>query len=243
MPYLALVLICKDEGAYLEEWLDYHFSIGVDHVLLIDNGSDPPLGAVADKWVRRGLVTVILDADNRRGAQCRAYIRVMEKYGREFQWMGFIDTDEFLVPKTGQSLPELPRGYEEFGGLGVFWHSFGSNGHLTRQPSVIRAYTRRAGDEFSRAVFRRPKAPTNDHVKSIVQPRFTQAVARPDPHIFRHHEGRPCVDENGLPIATPRRWPRVSCRIQLNHYVVRSREEFQEKLKRGGPSARVSRWR
>ena len=54
--------------------------------------------------------------------------------------MGFIDTDEFLVPRTGENLPDFLRRYENFGGLGVFWACFGSNGHLDPQPSVIRAY-------------------------------------------------------------------------------------------------------
>ncbi len=226
--YLAMVLICKDEHDYLAEWLTYHFSLGVDHVILIDNGSRPPLAAWVRDWVDGGTVTVIVDTDCERGAQCRAYIRVLTRYGPSYRWMAFVDTDEFIVPKNGQTLPEFLSGYERFGGLGIFWHCFGSNGHASRQPSVLAAYTKRAADDF----------PSNNHVKSIVQPRYTWPVVRGDPHIFLHHHAHPCVDEAGVLIKTARRWPRTSEKIQINHYITRSHEDFLQKLRRGGPNSR-----
>jgi hypothetical protein len=114
--------------------------------------------------------------------------------------------------------------YESFGGLGVFWHCFGSNGHLKRQPSVIHAFTRRAPDYWEQ----------NNHIKSIVQPRHAIAVPMADPHHFKYAKGYWCVDEYGVKIEAARRWPRTSDKIQLNHYITRSREEWQWKVERGG---------
>jgi hypothetical protein len=42
------------------------------------------------------------------------------------------------------------------------------------------------------------------------------------------------VDENEEPILGQRRRPRTSRQIRLNHYIVRSRQEFDAKMKRGG---------
>lgn len=231
MEYLALVLFCKDENLYLEEWLTYHFALGVDHVFIVDNNSRLPICETVKDWVDLGLVTVLPWPDTYQGRQCRAYAKIMGEYGRLFQWMGFTDTDEFICPKTGQDLPAFLKGYEQFGGLGIFWACFGSSGHKTKQPSVIRAYTHRAADNW----------PSNNHIKSIVQPRFTLPVAMPNPHLFKHTLGKCCVDENGLEIKEARRWPRVANKIQLNHYITRSQEECEAKLNRGGGNGEIRR--
>ena len=33
-PKIAVVAIVKDEGPYLEEWVNHYLSIGVDHIFL-----------------------------------------------------------------------------------------------------------------------------------------------------------------------------------------------------------------
>ncbi|PSC70639.1 glycosyltranserase family 2 [Micractinium conductrix] len=54
----------------------------------------------------------------------------------------FTDVDEFVVISDGTpDLPTLLRDYEGYGALASTWRMFGSNGHLTRQPHVLTAYT------------------------------------------------------------------------------------------------------
>ena len=157
-------------------------------------------------------------------AQCRAYAKFLQEKGANYNWVGFIDTDEFIVPKTADTLTLFLEAYESFGGLGVFWQCFGSNGFATRQPSVIRAFTKCAPNNWG----------SNNHIKSIIQPRFTLPVAAPTPHHFKYANGYNCVDENGVSIRGARRWPRSTAKVQLNHYITRSREECLWKLERGG---------
>lgn len=213
MKQLALVLFCKDEHPYLEEWLDYHSSIGVEWFFIYDNGSTPPIRP------NRENVTVIRWDDNHWGRQCRAYAHCLKDYGLDFKWMGFIDTDEFIVPRTGKMLPEFLEDYKEFGGLAIYWLCFGSNGHTTKQKSVLESYTRRA----------RAKYDGNIHYKCIVQPRFTCPIESDTPHLPVFSGGKYAVDETGLPLGGPHR----SSLIQLNHYITRSKEDYEEKLKRG----------
>jgi hypothetical protein len=222
MDYLALALFCKDENFYLDEWLTYHSALGVNHFFIIDNNSKVPLAETVREWERSGVVTVSCNNETSTGRQCRAYANVLREYGRRYTWIGFIDTDEFLVPKIRADLPSLLEGYEKFGGLGVFWNCFGSNGHKTQQPSVIKAFTRRAFDEW----------PKNSHIKSIVQPQYTIPEAAGDPHHFIYSKGYYCVDENGVRIDGARRWPRASEKVQLNHYVTRSEEECRWKVQK-----------
>ena len=56
---VVIVCIVKDEADYLEEWLAYHFALGVDHVLLYDNGSTDGSATLLKTYQNHGLVTVI----------------------------------------------------------------------------------------------------------------------------------------------------------------------------------------
>ncbi len=229
--YLALCLWCKNENRYLREWIDYHLLLGVDHIFVIDNNSDIPLANEVSDYIDRGIVTLETDASVFYRRQCVAYARSITRLHNRFRWLGFFDTDEFVVPKNGQLLPAFLRNYESCGGLGVFWHCFGSNGHLRRQPSVLEAFTKRSASDFG----------PNTHIKSFVNTEFVAHIAPPNPHCFRYRGGRPCVDENGEPIVGPMRQPRTSALIQLNHYFLRSAEDWEEKLQRGGGNSTTRR--
>jgi hypothetical protein len=223
--YLALCLFVKDENEYLAEWLDYHLLLGVEHFFVYDNNSRRPIRTTVAKYVRRGLVTVYDWPETTAGRQCRAYAECLQNHGREFFWIGFIDTDEFIVPANGKKLPQFLRRYEPYGALGIFWLCFGSNGLLKKpKRGVLRSFIRRSHESFE----------SNEHVKCIVNTRFAVPEPAADPHQFHFAPGYFAVDENENPILGPRRRPRTSQQIRLNHYIVRSRVEFVAKIRRGG---------
>jgi len=220
MDYLSLCLICKDENDYLPEWLDYHILMGVDRFYIYDNESRASLRETLKDYIERGWV-VVIDIPGHK-VQLYAYDHCLQTFGANTFWLGFIDTDEFLVPKTGQSLKELLKGYEAYGGLAVSSVFFGSNGHTTR-PSVgqIAAYTRRTHVTFKE----------NELIKSIVQPRL--ALMPNSPHDFTFKANSWCVNENLLRV-DGQRFPNNIDQIQLNHYYCRSQSEIALKLSRGG---------
>jgi hypothetical protein len=221
--YLALCLFCKDENQYLEEWLDYHFLLGVEHVFIYDNASRVPIRETVKKYIDQGKVTVEWFPDDSQQKQFRAYGRCLREHGSQFFWMGFIDTDEFIVPKKQLKLTEFLAHYENYGALAVCWYCFGSNGLATRQERVLEAFVKRSSPEFA----------LNTHVKSIVN---TQFSSREDPdhaHLMRLKDGYFCVDEKGNRVDDAMHRLHTSENIQINHYILRSREEFQDKVKRG----------
>lgn len=79
-----------------------------------------------------------------RYPQLYVYDICLTKFGEYHKWMAFLDVDEFLVlqPQAGyKKLPEVLRGYEEFGGLVANMKVFGSSGFKVRPPgSVLRNY-------------------------------------------------------------------------------------------------------
>ncbi len=219
MDYLSLCLICKDENDYLAEWLDYHILMGVDRFYIYDNESQVSLRESLIDYIERGWV-VVVDIPG-KAMQLYAYDHCLQNFGAYTRWMGFIDADEFLVPKTTLDLKGFMKNYEAYGGLAVSSLFFGSNGHKTR-PAVgqIDAYTRRTHTTFK----------GNELVKSIVQP---ELVLMPSsPHDFTFKKNTWCVNE-GLLRVDGQRFPNYTDKIQLNHYFCRSEREIDLKLRRG----------
>ncbi len=223
MDYLSLCLICKDENDYLPEWLDYHILIGVDRFYIYDNESKVSLRESLNDYIERGWV-VVVDIPG-KAMQLFAYDHCLQTFGPFTFWMGFIDTDEFLVTKTCLDLKELLKNYEDYGGLAVSSLFFGSNGHHKRPAAgQIVSYTRRTHTTFKE----------NELVKSIIQP--SRVLIPRSPHDFVYKENTWCVNE-GLLRVDLQRFPNYTEKIQLNHYYCRSEREIDQKLGRGNSGA------
>ena len=91
---LAFVLIAKNEGLYIKEWLDFHIKQGVSHFIIYDNESTDNFHDVIMPYIASGLVTYETIKGARR--QHDAFNLAVRNYGRKFKYMGFIDADEFV---------------------------------------------------------------------------------------------------------------------------------------------------
>jgi len=226
--YLCICCIIKDENQYLEEWISYHRKVGVEHFYIYDNGSKVPIADTIRQIGAEQYATV--RTIKGKAKQVKAYGDCIKRYGGTSQWIAFIDTDEFILSKnTNHQLPEFLKDYEPYGGLGVNWLIFGSNGHIerTNRPQ-LESFTMRSEAGFH----------VNRHIKSIVQPRYVQSSK--NAHSFNYIEGKFAVNENFEPIEGAFSEPSVN-KIQLNHYYCRSMEEFDEKINRGIADTRKKR--
>lgn len=228
MDYLSLCLSCRDENEYLAEWLDYHIIIGVERFYIYDNDSRVSLRKTLTKYIERGWVKVINIRG--KGMQLHAYDHCLKTHGSNTFWLGFVDTDEFLVPKNVSDLKVLLRDYENYGGLAVSSLFFGSNGHQTKPlAGQIASYTSRTHETFQGNVL----------IKSIVQP--GSVILPCSPHDFAYKEGKWCVNENFL-FVDGMKFPCHTEKIQLNHYFCRSEAEIDLKINRGWADHSAGAW-
>jgi len=219
--YVAVCAIVKDEDPYLEEWIAHNKQIGVTQFYLYDNESSIPLRQTLDKYIKQGLVQVI-DFPG-RAVQMIAYKHFLDSFKSECQWTAFIDIDEYIVPKsTNGNLIQFLKSYENHGGLAVNWLVFGSNGQkaASSKPQVQRFRKRGLKTE-----------PVNEHIKSIIQTRYVENAGG-NPHEFPYINEMFCVNENRERILTATH-PHSTNLIQINHYMTRSLEEYQNKVSRG----------
>ncbi|MGE3518432.1 MAG: glycosyltransferase family 92 protein, partial [Vicinamibacterales bacterium] len=232
--YLTIVAIARNEGRYLPEWIEFHRLVGVAHVYLYDNGSDDDTIDVLAPYVASGFVTTIPWAsfDAAAHAQRQAYAHAICNFGGRSRWMAFIDVDEFLFPVEGDSVALTLAAYEDLPAVAVPWHIFGSAGHK-RPPQglVVENYLERAPV---------PSPADSDgsliQWKSIVDPRRVKAVKV---HLFTldgnvtgaYDEARRWIGEDARQQWVPADGSGLPSRVlRLNHYFVRSEEEFARKL-------------
>src|ERR1700743_1978664 len=95
---LCLCCIIKDENAYLEEWIKYHLKAGVEHFYIYDNGSVIPIIDTLNDIKLSEYATVTKMPG--KAKQVSAYEHCLKTFGKKCRWIGFIDTDEFIVAKT-----------------------------------------------------------------------------------------------------------------------------------------------
>ena len=232
-PYnLAVVAIFKDEAAYLREWLDYHLLAGVEHFYLYNNDSSDDYEKILAPYVEANLVTLI-DWSG-KAMQMPAYNDALERFRFFCRYMAFIDLDEFIFPKTGQSIVEVADEIlsrdDTVAALGINWQIFGSNGHETADLSrgVVERFTRRAEKIYEGNT---DKPLGNILINTIANPRATHYFY--NPHFAVHFVHFRAVNENGHHVEKFFNLPITADKIAINHYSTRSREEFLKKFNRG----------
>lgn len=128
---VAICAIFQDEADYLEEWIEFHRIVGVDHFYLYNNFSKDNYLEILMPYIEKEIVT-LSDWPIPQG-QMSAYKDCVERYGCEANWIGFIDLDEFVVPNKYNNIYEFLKQFEKNRPLVLmYWKIFGTSGRKER---------------------------------------------------------------------------------------------------------------
>ena len=219
MYYYSVCAIAKEEQLYLKEWICSNLATGAEHFFIYDNKGSIPVKETLSKYIDAGLVTVI-DFQG-KSAQMPAYTHCLFNYGKTSKWIGFFDCDEVMIPREKNSVQEILTDYEQYGGFNVSWKIYGSSGHKTKPAGLmIENYIMSMTNDHYEST----------HTKAIVQPEKTLRAGT-NPHYFVFKPGNHSVSEDFKLV--PNAWtPHCSSKLQLNHYFLKSLEEFKIKIQR-----------
>lgn len=208
MGEIAVCAVFRNEGPFIQEWLDWHRHLGVTQFFLYDNdsvdGGGRDLGPDVTLRQTHGLRT-----------QLGAYRECLDTVPDSVEWVAFLDLDEFLYHPDGVPLVEvLPHAQARHEGQGVTrvwvpWRLFGWTPHRRHPPGgVIPNYLWRVPDES-------PLHAYASSGKSLVRVSGRTCHQILNPHHF---------------VTSGLTW--TDSGLLVNHYWTRSLEDIDRKLAR-----------
>ena len=160
---LAIVLLVKNEVRDLPAWLAWHAAMGCDTFIIYDDHSGDGTWSVINQAARHLDIRAVrtdLAISPFTERQKVSYLDALTRYGAEFEWMAFIDADEFLSTEDNEPLPVFLGSFPDAHAVAVNWCNYGSNGHALHPTiPIVEAFVRHSLNT----------SPINRHVKSIVR--------------------------------------------------------------------------
>lgn len=223
--YLTVCAIAKDEGPYFKEWIEWHRKKGVAKFYIYDNESKDDTRKILTPYIESGIVEYHYFPGYRK--QLAAYDDCIALHRFDSRWIAFIDLDEFIVPLKDKSIPEFLNRLEDRPNVEINWLVYGSGGSKHKQPGGMM-------ERFK--MHSNPDHLLNRHVKSIVDPRRVYCMI--GCHEAARISGKGADSHGNIITESFRdRKPQQDV-IRINHYAVRSFEEFLEKQNRGRASGK-----
>lgn len=133
---VSICAIFKNEAPYLKEWIEFNNIVGVDHFYMYNNNSEDNYESILEPYIKSGLVTLIEWPQNQKQMEC--YQTCIKDYAGETKWLGFVDIDEFIVPKSMDSIYDFLKPFEQkAGAVNLYWKLFGTSGRMDRDLSGL----------------------------------------------------------------------------------------------------------
>jgi len=237
---IAVVVIVKNELPSLLEWLAFHRAVGIRDFIVVDNGSTDGTWELLKRLRRRGLVKCFrFRTLGGFAPQLDAYQAVLNRYRNRYDALLYIDADEYLTPMAEQTsvVPDIEAllADDSVSAVALNWACYGTSGEVfhDRERLAPERFTQRGRKDWS----------PNYQFKSIIKPK--RVVRFVNPHCVWLKSGR-YIDTNGDTLATNRvdekkrfgfseqvTWSR----LRINHYVVKSLEEYLVRKSPAGSAA------
>ncbi|SLN17319.1 glycosyltransferase family 2 protein [Pseudooctadecabacter jejudonensis] len=243
----VLVTTMKNEGPYLLEWLAYHKKIGIDEFCIFSNDCTDGTNLMLNRLDQLG---VVKHYDNPQGPnmdpQRSAYSRANRlKWVKSADWVLIVDADEFLNIHVGDgTLDDLIHACGDPDAISINWRLMGSVGQS--KMSIDPMNGELVTDRFTRgSSFEDPEnglvwgfktlfRPGKFDFFGVHRPKWRKETdVEPGKVTWTNAAGKPMGD------AYLRKGWRGSKEnvtnefAQVNHYAIKSREDFLLKRLRG----------
>lgn len=124
-PTVAACVISKNEEDNIIEWIEHYKKLGFNKIIFFDNNENLSQYNLLLQYIKDGYV-IYNDFTNKRGdtVQREAYSNCVKKYFKMFDWVFFVDMDEFLLLKNTKTIQQFilsnPK-FKTFDGICINW--------------------------------------------------------------------------------------------------------------------------
>jgi hypothetical protein len=222
MARIAVVAIARNEKPFLDEWLLYHRLVGIDHFFIYDDDPVPNL----QEFLRphEAYATIIHWHDKhqafpgqRGDRQTKAYVHALECHLAGYDWVAFIDLDEFLVFRKHANIKSFLASLGTIPAVALNCHIFGHNGHYTDPEGLVTSTHTRRRLHLGRTSKCINRCDAIAGIESV--------------HRCKLKHGR-LVDANGRPF-TKDPYPEKADIAHVNHYQCKSFARWMDRPARG----------
>ncbi len=234
----------RNDGAYAPEWIAHHLAAGFDRMLVLSHDNTDGTDAVLDGLAADPRIAHVSFAPKgKKSVQWQALKLAQDHpWLAEADWALFFDCDEFLCLPNGGTVRDLIEGFEAeqgtFDALALPWRLYGSGGARRRGVGLT-------PERFTCAAPMDLHFPMGHLFKTLHRPSAFRALGVHRPRAKKSKPARWLgPDGSALPDGFAGSDGAISLygmgqgerRAWLNHYSLRSTEEFIAKRARGLPN-------
>lgn len=241
----AVVAIARLENDYINEWCKHHIKLGFEHIYIYDNSYDNEkhIDKVIDGSIKN-YVTCI-PAFNEESYQFKAYNDSYKKFSHLYDYMLYVDIDEFLILNKHNTISEyilfLKKSQDDFEAVRINWKIFDDNNSISRDinESVVSFFKQEANTALSKK--------HNQATKSLIKCGI-ENLYFDSSHFARKNNGHHLITINSSGnilknIKKPEQFvvPEYTY-AQINHYATKTISEYMyQKLRRGDAGGYITR--
>ncbi len=231
----------RNDGAYAPEWIAHHLAVGFDRILVLSHDNSDGTDAVLDRLAEDPRVAhVSFTPKGKKSVQWQA-LKIADDHPwfKDADWAMFFDCDEFLCLPEGGSVVDLTalKG-GAFDALALPWRLYGSGGQGTRTQGLT-------PERFTQAAPLDLHFPLGHLFKTLHRPNAFRALGVHRPRAKKSKPARWIgPDGEALSQGFASNGGAISLYgasqgaklAWLNHYSLRSLDEFMAKRARGLPN-------
>lgn len=226
LPTIAIATFLKNEYSDIPGWICWHFALGVKTLFIYDDHSND------GTWEILQAASKIFDVkifQTNINAQPDFYLRQRDCFMAvaaackgKYDWVGFLDGDEYIYIKNEENLPEFFGKFAHADGVAFSWRIHGSSNRVVRPKiTTVEAFPAHSTSELG----------DNCLVKSFVRPE-KMGTNYHTPHWFDVPTER-YVRPNGHPVANQSPCQTIDWSDAfVMHYICRSMEHYVQRIKR-----------
>ena len=173
MKKLAICAIASNENLYLRDWVKYHIDLGVQKIILFDNSpvdGDYPQQVIGDYIAERivSIIHVRKEGFNPFLLQEMCYTSAYKVCHNDFDFMVFIDIDEYLTLAPGLSLDDFLNRFEDTDMIKLNWMCYTDNGLLHYDGRPVTERFTEPMKPYNKPDWWSDSHPVNSTIKTIV---------------------------------------------------------------------------
>jgi hypothetical protein len=178
----------RDEK-HIKEWVAHHLNLGFDFIHIFDHESIEPIISQFKKNSKLRIQNITGDTNIKKECMNIAISIAKQK---KYEWMIYLDADEFLIINKHTNVKDLLNEYLKFNQVGLNWIFFGSN-YLTEDPPGMML------ENYIRCNMK-----INKHIKCFVKP--NDIIGIHNAHVYQTTNNKSVSCYNLSPLNNKEPW-------------------------------------